>query len=125
MQQLYSTQDARCGYKQPFDSFFDTSDTSATFHNNHDLTRRPLIPPSSVIPSMLGVGYNAPCAIWDWCTGTKPQPDISNLPHIINGKEKEPIAIKHFYKQFPQYSGFKAGVSSRRLVSTQLILVTT
>jgi hypothetical protein len=96
-------------YKQPFDSFFDISDESSTFVNNHDLTRRPLIPPSSVIASMVGVGYNAPCAVWDWAVGVKPQPDISHLPHIQKGKLMEPTAIKHFYKQYPTYSGFKAG----------------
>ena len=69
---------------------------------------------SSVIPDILGVGYNSPAKRYDLITGAVPslQETNSYLQNILEyGRQMEPIAIDLWYERHPEWAGIKAGMA--------------
>lgn len=92
-----------------FQYWFLDPDTDMRWQNLHDLSNVPHVVSASVVPSILGVGYDSPNKIYEWSTGIKPHYNKDNIPAIRWGKEKEPVALQQFYQQNSNLLGIKPG----------------
>lgn len=69
---------------------------------------------SSIIPDILGFGYNSCAKRYDLMTGNTELPEKTSpfLQAVQQfGNDTEPIAIEKWYELHPEYTGIKAGVA--------------